>query len=313
MALGVGGIGLAEDLARPLHVVVNLGDQLLVLGGVLRESRELAQIVVADDDDIHAGHVGDIEGIGDTGGGLDHDDHEHVFIDGVTVVDTVNAPNGPILAAARTTPSVWWIARPLGTLASAVDVIDGGNNHSQTTDIGGVLDVPFLRVGQADHGDGAGVRAGGDHLLDIGELEGAVLHLEPGIVVMLGGLAIGGRVHLVLREAEDLLAFEQLLLGGVVKVQRFGNRRRHRLCLCRNQAQHGAHSGGQDESFDMHKSLRGFSFYFTTPGAVSLMPSTHPGYHRKMLPVRLAMKISPFWPSESQCPGLSMEPRILPV
>ena len=25
------------------------------------------------------------------------------------------------------------------------------------------------------------------------------------------------------------------------------------------------------------------------------------------------MKISPFWPSESQCPGLSMEPRILPV
>src|ERR1035441_1412265 len=46
MTLGVTRIGLAKNLARPLHVVMNLGDHRLVLGGILRESRKLARLVV---------------------------------------------------------------------------------------------------------------------------------------------------------------------------------------------------------------------------------------------------------------------------
>ena len=91
----------------------------------------------------------------------------------------------------------------------------------ERAEIGRVLDVELLRVGQPDHRNRAGVRAGGDHRLDILELERAVLHLEPGVVVMLGLLAIAGDIELGLREAEDLLAFEQLLLGGVVQLRLF--------------------------------------------------------------------------------------------
>jgi len=63
-----------------------------------------------------------------------------------------------------------------------------------------VLDVPFLRVRKPDHGDGAGVRARGDHGFDVLELERAVLHLKPGIIVVLRGLAIARDIELLLRE-----------------------------------------------------------------------------------------------------------------
>ena len=110
------------------------------------------------------------------------------------------------------------IARPLGGLPRPIHIVHRGNNHAQRADIGGVLDVPFLRVGQPDHRSGADVRARGDHLLDVRELQRAVLHFKPGEVVMLGRFAIAGDIHLRLREAEDLLAVEQLLLGRVVKL-----------------------------------------------------------------------------------------------
>jgi hypothetical protein len=56
-----------------------------------------------------------------------------------------------------------------------------------------MLDVPFLRVRQPDHGNGRHVRAGCDHRFDILELQGAVLHFEPGVVVVFGGFAIAAR------------------------------------------------------------------------------------------------------------------------
>jgi hypothetical protein len=46
-----------------------------------------------------------------------------------------------------------------------------------------------------------------------------VLHLEPYKIVVLGPFAIVGDIELRLREAKDLLAFEQLLLGSVVQLR----------------------------------------------------------------------------------------------
>jgi hypothetical protein len=55
-----------------------------------------------------------------------------------------------------------------------------------------------------------------DHLLDVFELQRAVLHFEPGVIVVLGRLAIARDVEGLLRAAEDLFAVQKLLLGGVV-------------------------------------------------------------------------------------------------
>jgi hypothetical protein len=80
-----------------------------------------------------------------------------------------------------------------------------------------MLDVPFLCVGQANHGGCLDVRARGDHLFDIRELQRAVLHFKPREIVMLGSFAIVSDIHFRLRKAEDLLAIEKLLLGSVVQ------------------------------------------------------------------------------------------------
>ena len=74
------------------------------------------------------------------------------------------------------------------------------------------------------HISSAGVRTGGDHGLDILELQRAVLHLVPGIVVVFGRFAVGGDVELGLCVAEDLLAFEELLFDGVIKLRLLGQR-----------------------------------------------------------------------------------------
>ena len=79
----------------------------------------------------------------------------------------------------------------------ALYVVNGGNDHAESADVGGVLNVPFLGVGQPHHGDRAGVRAGGDHRLDVLELERAVLHLEPGVVVVPGRFAMAGDIEFV--------------------------------------------------------------------------------------------------------------------
>ena len=42
------------------------------------------------------------------------------------------------------------------------------------------------------------MRAGSDHLLDIGEFQRAVLHFEPGEIVMLRGFTIGGEIELAI-------------------------------------------------------------------------------------------------------------------
>ncbi len=60
-------------------------------------------------------------------------------------------------------------------------------------------------------------RARRDHLLNIRELQRAVLHLEPGEIVVLCPLAVAGGIGLRLGKAEDLLAIKKLLLGGVIQ------------------------------------------------------------------------------------------------
>ncbi len=46
-----------------------------------------------------------------------------------------------------------WIASPLGRLPRPVNIVDGWDDHPQRADVGRVLDVPFLRIRQPDHGD----------------------------------------------------------------------------------------------------------------------------------------------------------------
>ena len=152
----------------------------------------------------------------------------------LAVVDAVDAPDGARLSGAGTAPRDGRKARPLGGFARPLHIVHRGDDDAERADVGGVLDVPFLGVGQADHRNGAGVRAGGDHRLHVLELQRAVLHFEPGVVVVLGRFAVAGDVELTLREAEDLLAFQQLLLGGVVEF-RLGRLRRGRATEQRQQ------------------------------------------------------------------------------
>ena len=76
--------------------------------------------------------------------------------------------------------------------------------------------MPFLRVRQPDHGNRGDVRARRDHRLYVLKLQRAVLHLKPGVIVVLGRLAVARDIHLRLREAEDLFALQKLLLGRVI-------------------------------------------------------------------------------------------------
>src|SRR5271169_5148905 len=92
------GVGLAEEFARPQCFIVNLVHQVLVTVVVLRESREGTQIVVADNHDIHARHRRYVIGIGSTGWRLDHNHNQHVVVEGLAIVDTVNAPDARGLA-----------------------------------------------------------------------------------------------------------------------------------------------------------------------------------------------------------------------
>ena len=80
-----------------------------------------------------------------------------------------------------------------------------------------MLDVPVLRVGKADHRRCRDVRTGGDHRLDIPELQRAVLHLEPGSIVMLCRLAIRVDIDSSYHKAAHLLAVKHFLLADAVQ------------------------------------------------------------------------------------------------
>ena len=99
-----------------------------------------------------------------------------------------------------------------------------------------MLDMPFLRVRQPDHGNRGNVRARRDHRLDIPELQGAVLHFEPRVIVVLGRLAVALDIHGRLREAEDLFAFQNFLFGRVIELGFRGAWRLTRLLRYRQDA-----------------------------------------------------------------------------
>src|SRR5450759_2365745 len=219
MTLGVIRGRLAEDLARPQGVVVDLGHHHLISIVVLWEPRERTQVVVADDHHIDTGHRRNVIGIGDTGWRLDQDHHQHVVVKGLAVIDAVDAPDARRLARPGAAPRHWWKARPLHRLPGSIHIVHGGYNDTQHADVGGMLDVPFLRVREPDHRNCAGVRARRDHGLDVLELQRAVLHFEPGVVVVLCRLAIPRDIKRRLREAEDLLAFPEFLYDGVVQLR----------------------------------------------------------------------------------------------
>lgn len=129
----------------------------------------------------------------------------------------VAAQDAEVLALARAAACDRRVSRPLDGFPCPLDIIHRGNDNAQCTDVRGVLDVSFLHIRQADHGSSVDVWAGGDHPFDVSEFECAVLHLEPGVVVMFRRLAISRNIKLPLGKAEDLLAFQKLLLGGFVQ------------------------------------------------------------------------------------------------
>src|ERR1051326_5636669 len=105
---------------------------------------------------------------------------------GLAIIHAIATPDAGSLTATRAAPSLGRIIRPFDRLSRAFHIIHRRDDQAERADIGGVLDVPFLRVRQPDHGNGSGMRAGRDHRLDIFEFQRAVLHLKPDIVVMLG-------------------------------------------------------------------------------------------------------------------------------
>jgi hypothetical protein len=163
-------------------------------------------------------------------------------VDRLAVVDTIDAPDHVVLTLALAAPRHRRIAGPFGSFAGAIDIVDGGNNHAEGADIHSVLDVPFLRVRQANHRRGGDARTGRDHGLDVFVFERAVLHLEPGVVVVPGFFAVARGVGGGLREAEDLFSREQFRLDCVVERRGFGGGRRGLLSL-RDHAKQGC--GGQ--------------------------------------------------------------------
>src|SRR5450759_462247 len=158
---------LAEDLARPQGVVVDLGHHHLISVVVLWIARERTQVVVADDHHIDTGHRRNVIGIGDTGWRLDHNHHQHVFVKGLAVIDAVDAPDARRLSGAGAAARHGWKARPLHRLPGPVHIVDRRDDDTEHADVGGMLDVPFLRVRQPDHGNGGYVRARRDHRLDV--------------------------------------------------------------------------------------------------------------------------------------------------
>ena len=81
------------------------------------------------------------------------------------------------------------------------------------------------------------MRARRNHGLHIFELQRAVLHFKPRVVVVFGRLAIAGDIELGLREAENLLAFQKLLLDRVVQLRLRG------LVLRLRKRQHAKRNG----------------------------------------------------------------------
>jgi len=84
-------------------------------------------------------------------------------------------------------------------------------DHADRADVGGVLQRAFKLVGETNHRRRANVRACGNELRDIGPAQCAVLHLDPGEVVMRRHLAVQLRVGLTDAERSQLFAVEQFL------------------------------------------------------------------------------------------------------
>ena len=90
-----------------------------------------------------------------------------------------------------------------------------------------MLQRAFKFVGEANHRRRADVRACGNELSRIGPAQCAVLHLDPGEVVVRRHLTEQLRVGLTDAKRSDRFAVEQFLLGGIP--QRLVRRRTERV------------------------------------------------------------------------------------
>ena len=97
-------------------------------------------------------------------------------------------------------------------------IVDRRNDDPEHADVKRLLRVRLERVGHPDDRRRAYVRARLHHLPDIGESHQAVLHFEPGEVVVRRLPAVGLDIQIPHHVAEDLLSLQQSLLGPVVQL-----------------------------------------------------------------------------------------------
>src|SRR5262249_37839689 len=82
-----------EELAGLQCRVVNSREIRLILGIARLQAREVLHVAGRPEDDVHALHAGDVEGIRHADRRLNLLDHQHVVVDRLPVIDAVDAPN----------------------------------------------------------------------------------------------------------------------------------------------------------------------------------------------------------------------------
>ena len=117
-----------------------------------------------------------------------------------------------------TAPAQWRVLGEPAGIARLDRVVDRRDDDPERSEVGGLLDLAFGSLRHADdrHTD---PWARGNHLLDVGKRQRAVLHLNPDEVVVRRHRAVLRWVRSILGPTEDLLAIQQLLLRRVVELR----------------------------------------------------------------------------------------------
>ena len=129
--------------------------------------------------------------------GFDHQNENHVVVDGLAVAAGNVAPNRGV---ERLTATVAAFAKrgeigPVARRDGFGNGIDGGNHNHEGACIGGALFFAFIGVGYAHARHSLGVGAGTPHARHLAPVVLVVLHFGPDeIVTGVGHGAVGGRI-----------------------------------------------------------------------------------------------------------------------
>src|SRR5260370_36270893 len=195
--------------------VVDFRDQGLILFAPLAMGRKITQVRTRSEDDIDPRNGGNLFGVFDTNGSLNHDDHHYVVIGDLAIVAS---PQGTVLAVALAASTFGRILGPLHRSLSLLHGVHRGNDNSYSADVGRFLDISLGRVRHANKGHRRRPSAGPNHFGHGFKGQGAVLHLDPQIIVSgFGHGAIDVRVRRENCSAHNRLALFEFLLGRIEK------------------------------------------------------------------------------------------------